>query len=68
MCVYEVRKVPSSSIRQPYGEWTVIVEEVLYTFGVVVLVRYYTAAESHGALAVSCKYFKQSKWPFSAAY
>ena len=27
-----------------------------------------TAAESQGALAVSCKYFKQSKWPFSAAY
>ena len=24
--------------------------------------------ESQGALAVSCKYFKQSKWPFSAAY
>ena len=23
---------------------------------------------SQGALAVSCKYFKQSKWPFSAAY
>ena len=22
------------------------------------------ASESHGALAVSCKYFKQSKWPF----
>ena len=34
---------------------------------VVVLVRSRTASESHGALAVSCKYFKQSKWPFSAA-
>ena len=27
-----------------------------------------TARPSQGALAVSCKYFKQSKWPFSAAY
>ena len=26
-----------------------------------------TAQTSHGALAVSCKYFKQSKWPFKAA-
>ena len=26
-----------------------------------------TASSSHGALAVSCKYFKQSKWPFLAA-
>ena len=26
-----------------------------------------TDAESHGALAVSCKYFKQSNWPFAAA-
>ena len=26
-----------------------------------------TASSSHGALAVSCKYFKQSKWPNSAA-
>ncbi|CAL6305154.1 unnamed protein product [Bathycoccus prasinos] len=27
-----------------------------------------TASSSHGALAVSCKYFKQSKWPYSAAH
>ena len=27
-----------------------------------------TAPELHGALAVSCKYFKQSKWPFPAAF
>ena len=26
-----------------------------------------TASSSQGALAVSCKYFKQSKWPFLAA-
>ena len=26
------------------------------------------ASSSQGALAVSCKYFKQSKWPFLAAY
>jgi hypothetical protein len=26
-----------------------------------------TASEYQGALAVSCKYFKQSKWPYSAA-
>ena len=37
--VYEVRKVPSS-YRQYAWKRTVIVEEVLYTFGVVVLVRF----------------------------
>ena len=31
------------------------------------LCAYRTARESQGALAVSCKYFMQSKWPFSAA-
>ena len=45
-------------------ERTVVVEEVLYTFGVVVLVCVEYAPTSHGALAVSCKYFKQFKWPF----
>ena len=49
-------------------ERTVVVEEVLYTFGVVVLVRFSYGPSSQGALAVSCKYFKQSKWPFMAAY
>ena len=31
-------------------------------------VRLVRLQSSHGALAVSCKYFKQSKWPFLAAY
>ena len=48
-------------------ERTVVVEEVLYTFGVVVLVCVRIRLKSHGALAVSCKYFKQFKWPFMAA-
>ena len=39
----------------------------MYTFGVVVVVRELTARSSQGALAVSCKYFKHSKWPFLAA-
>ena len=26
------------------------------------------AAEFQGALAVSCKYFEQSKWPYMAAF
>ena len=68
MCVYyEVCKVPSS-YRQSRWERTVVVEEVLYTFGVVVLCALVdTAQMSQGALAVSCKYFKQSKWPYLAA-
>ena len=52
-------------------ERTVVVEEVLYTFGVVFLVRFSYGVRvptRFGALAVSCKNFKQSKWPFMAAF
>ena len=41
--------------------------EVLYTFGVVVPVCFSNGPIVPRRLAVSCKYFKQSKWPFSAA-
>ena len=40
--VYDVCNTPSS-YRQPGGRWAVVVEEVLYTLGVVVLVRSSTA-------------------------
>ena len=51
---YDVCKVPSSYCQR--WERTVIVEEVLYTFGASCF-----SCELKGALAVSRKYFKQSK-------
>ena len=56
------------SYRQPFGRGQLLSRRYCKHSGWLFLCASRTARESHGALAVSCKYFKQSKWPFSAAY
>ena len=67
LCVYEVCNSPYS-YRQPGGRGQLLSRR--YCTHSVWLFRcaFRTAQKSHGALAVSRKYFKQSNWPDSAAY
>ena len=57
-----------SSYRQPGGRGQLLSRRYCTHSGWLFLCASRTASEFQGALAVSCKYFKQSKWPFSAAY
>ena len=61
--VYDVRNAPSS-YRQPCGRRQSLsrryCEHSVWFFSCASR----TAPEFQGALAVSCKYFKQSKWPW----
>ena len=56
-----------SSYSQPNGNGQSLTRRYCTQSGWSFLCAWYTLHSSHGALAVSCKYFKQSKWPFSAA-
>ena len=56
-----------SSYRQPSGNGQLLSRRYCRHSGWLFLCASKTAQESHGALAVSRKYFKQSKWPLSAA-
>ena len=64
--VYDVRNVPSS-YRQPNGNGQLLSRRYCTHSGWLFSRASRTASPSHGALAVSCKYFKQSKWPYLAA-
>ena len=55
------------SYRQPYGNGQLLSRRYCRHSGWLFSCALRTAQESHGALAVSRKYFKQSKWPLSAA-
>ena len=61
-----MRSIPSS-YRQPNGKGQLLSRRYCTHSGWLFSCASRTASSSHGALAVSCKYFKQSKWPFSAA-
>ena len=65
--VYDVCNTPSS-YRQPGGRGQLLSRRYCTHSVWFFLCAYRTALLFHGALAVSCKYFKQSKWPFSAAH
>jgi len=56
------------SYRQPSGNGQLLSRRYCTHSVWSFLCAYRTARESQGALAVSCKYFKQSKWPFLAAF
>ena len=55
------------SYRQPYGNGQLLSRRYCRHSGWLFSCALRTAQESHGTLAVSRKYFKQSKWPLSAA-
>ena len=67
VCFYEVFNVPSS-YRQPGGRGQSFSRRYCTHSVWLFSCAQRTAQWFHGALAVSCKYFKQSKWPFLAAY
>ena len=54
------------SYRQPGGRGQLLPRRYCTQSGCLFSCANRTARESQGALAVSCKYFKQSKWPFMA--
>jgi hypothetical protein len=60
VCVYDVNKVPCS-YRQPRGNGQFLSRRYRKHSRRLYLCAYRTAQLSHGALAVSRKYFKQSK-------
>ena len=64
---YDVCSSPCS-YRQPDGNGQLLLRRYCTHSGCLFLCALRTAQEFHGALAVSCKYFKQSKWPFLAAF
>ena len=66
VCFYELCNSPRS-YRQPDGNGQLLSRRYCKHSVCLFSCASRTARESHGALAVSCKYFKQSKWPFSAA-
>ena len=68
--VYNVRNVRNTppSYRQNNGNGQLLSRRYCKHSGRLYSCAKYTAIRSQGALAVSRKYFKQSKWPFSAAY
>ena len=66
MCVYELCNLPRS-YRQPGGNGQLLSRRYCTHSGWLFRCATRTASEFQGALAVSCKYFKQSKWPFMAA-
>ena len=66
VCFYEVCNAPCS-YRQPGGRGQLLSRRYCKHSVWLFQCAPCTDAESHGALAVSCKYFKQSKWPISAA-
>jgi hypothetical protein len=67
MFYYEgVCKVPCS-YRQPGGRGQVLSRRYCKHSGCLYLYAPRTESSSQGAFAASCKYFKQSKWPFWAA-
>ena len=55
------------SYRQPYGNGQLLSRRYCRHSGWLFSCALRTAQESQGHLAVSCKYFKQSKWPYLAA-
>ena len=55
------------SYRQPYGNGQSLSRRYCTHSGWLFSCATRTARKFHGALAVSCKYFKQSKWPYLAA-
>ena len=55
------------SYRQPYGNGQLLSRRYCRHSGWLFSCALRTASEFQGALAVSRKYFKQSKWPLSAA-
>ena len=67
MCVYELCNLPRS-YRQPGGNGQLLSRRYCTHSGWLFRCAPRTASEFQGALAVSCKYFKQSKWPFLAAH
>ena len=64
---YDVCKVPSS-YRQPGGRGQLLSRRYCTHSKCFFSCAQRTAYSSQGALAVSRKYFKQSKWPYSAAF
>ena len=66
MCTYDQRNVPPS-YRQPYGNGQSLSRRYCKHSERLFFCASCTAREFHGALAVSCKNFKQSKWPSQAA-
>ena len=68
VCVYELRFNSPCSYRQPNGNGQLLSRRYCKHSGCLFSCANRTARESQGALAVSCKYFKQSKWPNAAAY
>ena len=67
VCVYELRFNSPCSYRQPNGNGQLLSRRYCKHSGCLFSCANRTARESQGALAVSCKYFKQSKWPRMAA-
>ena len=57
-----------SSYRQPSGNGQLLSWRYCTHSGWLFRCAPRTASEFQGALAVSCKYFKQSNWPFLAAH
>ena len=57
-----------SSYRQPSGKGQSLSRRYCKHSEWLFSSAYRTARKFHGALAVSCKNFKQSKWPFEAAF
>jgi hypothetical protein len=66
MRVYELCNLPRS-YRQPNGNGQLLSRRYCKHSVCLFSCAIRTASESHGHLAVSCKYFKQSKWPCVAA-
>ena len=64
---YDVCSSPCS-YRQPVGRGQLLSRRYCTHSGWLFSCAYVYASSSQGALAVSCKYFKQSKWPYMAAY
>ena len=56
-----------SSYRQPFGKGQLLSRRYCKHSGCLLKCAFCTTRESHGALAVSRKYFKQSNWPYLAA-
>ena len=67
MCVYELCNFPRS-YRQPGGNGQLLSKRYCTHSKCLFSRATRTARKFQGALAVSCKYFKQSKWPHSAAH
>ena len=61
-----MRSIPSS-YRQPDGKGQLLSRRYCKHSVWFFTCASRTAQKFQGALAVSCKYFKQSKWPFLAA-